>query len=428
MTYHLVDVSKYQVERADPLSLQVAKDAGFKGINVALDRGKADDVLPAWGLKYVDMARSLGLGVCTYRWLDNRLSGKESARRAFERMVALGGPDGMAHAVDTESTATEQILRDYLLEMTRLLGRPIALYTGDWWWASRGWQFGDLAPYLWAAPNAGYLGYYPGDTSSHWNAGYGGWSELSVMQYSVEPLPGTGNCSFSAIRDDTVWRALTGESMATQAYFDWRAKGSPYDVARPIDELVNWGRQQGIPILGVIGNLPHLQAANPQDHTPFSRTAWPIPLRGYVVTAADLKEGAWADKFVDECRRGLHPWVKYVNHRNKQYNFKSGYPGTVTSSGDYHCHVSCRTDYLNASINMNPTTTTPNVKESDVKFIYADGRGWALVTPNGLYSISTQDEANAVARVLGDAKVVSGADYDTLLKVITRNTVKGTPA
>lgn len=218
--------------------------------------------------------------------------------------------------------------------------------------------------------------------------------------------------------------------MATQAYYDWRAAGSPYGVATPIDELVRWARARGISILGVIGNAAHLQTNNPQDHTPFSRTAWPIPLPDYIVTACDLKEGAWADKFIDECRRGHHPWVKYVNHKYKQYNFKSGRPGTITQSSDYHCHVSCRTDFLNAHINMDPDRTPVVVtkEETDMKFIYADGRGWALVTANGLYFVTSQDEANAVARVLGDAKVVNGADYDTLLKVITRNNVKGTPA
>lgn len=428
MTLHIVDVSKYQVERTDPLDLGKAKEHGFGAINVALDRGRAEDVLSGWARTYVDMARSLGMGVCTYRWLDNRLSGKESAKRAFGGMVALGGPDRMAHAVDTESTATQQILHDYILEMTRLLGRPIALYTGDWWWTARNWVMSDLAPYLWAAPNDGYLSGYPGDNSPHWTAGYGAWAELSVMQYAVKPLPGTGNCSLSAIRDMTVWSTLTGENMATQEYFDWVARGSNWSLATPVDELVQWARVQGIPVLGTIGNLAHLKAVNPQDHTPFSRTAWPNRLPGYIVTACDLKEGAWADRFIDETRRGLHPWVKYINHKNKQHNFKNGY--TVTSSGDYHCHVSVRTDHLFTHINMNPQTVPVPTKETDdMKFIYADGRGWAVVTSNGLWRISTQDEANGVARALGmDARVISGADFDVLTAVIARNTVTGTPA
>lgn len=213
MTLHIVDVSKYQIERRDPLSLAAARAAGFGAVNIALDRGRAEDALPAWAPGVADQARTLDMGVSTYRWLDDRMSGRDSARVAHDRMVRLGGPDGMVHATDVESSATERIVRDYIAEMTWLLGRPIALYTGDEWWKSHGWQMADIAPYLWAAPNAGYRQAYPGDDSPHWVAGYGGWPTLSVMQYAVKPLPGTGNCSLSAVRDPAVWSTLRGVGM-----------------------------------------------------------------------------------------------------------------------------------------------------------------------------------------------------------------------
>lgn len=215
MTLRIVDVSKYQIERANPLTLVAAQRAGFGAVNIALDRGRAQDVLSGWAPQVAAEARSLGMGISTYRWLDNRLTGALSARRAYDRIVSLGGPNGIAHAVDVEDNAPEQTVRDYVTEMTRLLGRPIALYTGDWWWTakSRGWSMASIAPYLWAAPNVGYLGTYPGDESPHWNAGYGGWPTLTVMQYAVAPLPGTGDCSLSAVRDMAAWSILTGGSM-----------------------------------------------------------------------------------------------------------------------------------------------------------------------------------------------------------------------
>jgi hypothetical protein len=119
--------------------------------------------------------------------------------------------------MDTESTATEAICRGYAERMQTLLGRPVALYTGDWWWTAKGrnWNGAAITPYLWSAPNAGYLGSYPGDASPHWHAGYGGWADLSVMQYAVAPLSlpggkrGTIDVSKSAIRTETVWRDLT---------------------------------------------------------------------------------------------------------------------------------------------------------------------------------------------------------------------------
>lgn len=198
--------------------------------------------------------------------------------------------------------------------------------------------------------------------------------------------------------------------MATQAYYDWRAKGSPYTVATPIEELVDWASLNRIALLGVLGNLAHLTNNNPQDHTPFSYTAWPWPLPGYIVTACDLGEGDWAEKFIDETRRGLHPWVKYINHRNKQHNFKNGY--TVSYSSDAHCHVSARTDKLNAHINMDPQSQVEPERKS-VKFIYAPNRAWAVVGDT-FREITSQTVANSFAIVFGNALVVDVRDYDAI--------------
>lgn len=62
--------------------------------------------------------------------------------------------------------------------------------------------------------------------------------------------------------------------------------------------------------------------------------------------------------------------------------------------------------------------------EDTMEFVYASGRGWALFSSdrrvfNG--AILTQDEANAVARVLGrSARVISASDYDTFSAILAR--------
>ena len=213
MTQYLVDISRWQVNRSDPLDLGLAYEAGFGYVNVALNNYGTD--AGVWARDYVDWARDLGMGVSTYWWLRGNPPGAYQAALAFERMCGLGGPDQMAHIVDIEDTKDPpdyHAWTEYVDTMQGLLGRPIANYSGDWWWASRGWVGVSSTPYLHAAPNSGYLGEYPGDTSPHWTAGYGGWNELSIMQYAVAPLPGTGKCSLSAIRNPAVMQVLVGGS------------------------------------------------------------------------------------------------------------------------------------------------------------------------------------------------------------------------
>lgn len=208
-TLFLVDVASYQAG----ISLAAVQAAGFGAVNVKLSQGNWYTHTAAGS--YVDAARALGMAVSTFSWIDNSASGAEQAAYAYRAMQAAGGPDGMAHQVDCEDTAqaaTYTIWRDYVSWWQDKLGRHVTAYTGDWWWQPRGWDGAALTPYLWAPPNSGYLAAYPGDTSSAWRAGYGGWDTLSLLQYAVSPITnaGGGALSKTAIRDPAVWAALTG--------------------------------------------------------------------------------------------------------------------------------------------------------------------------------------------------------------------------
>ncbi len=243
----ITDVARYQVERPDPLDLARAQAAGITAVSIALDRGRSQDVLSPWARTFADRARELGMGCSSYRWLDARQSGTEHARRAIERIQALGGPDGMAHAVDCEDNADLATLTAYVAAMQDWLQRPVAIYTGRWWLRPRGWNVADLSPFLWAAPSVGYLPAYPGDQSPHWQVDYGGHTELALMQHSVAPLPGTGECSLTAVRDPAVWAALTGTpnpeggTMPTYAQLQteaaWRNETVTADMAWLGDQL-----------------------------------------------------------------------------------------------------------------------------------------------------------------------------------------------
>jgi hypothetical protein len=226
VTLHLVDVASYQ----GALRAEDVKAAGFGAVNLKISHGLGAKSVHPDLARWVLDARRIGLGISTFHFMTADAPGEDQAEYAYRRIMSLGLLGGTAHQMDVESDPAPSLasVRSYLERMTQLLGRPVALYTGDWWWAARkGWDVHDLSPYLWAAPNAGYLGSYPGDTSKHWTAGYGGWPTLAVMQYGVGPLPGGRiDVSKSAIRDETVWRDLTlgraGMSYAPQSLLDAR--------------------------------------------------------------------------------------------------------------------------------------------------------------------------------------------------------------
>lgn len=223
MTEYLLDIASYQGD----LALADVQRAGFSAVNLKISHGLGDRSVHPNLAGYVTGARQLGLGISTFHYLTAEASGAAQATYAYKRLLELGLVDGTAHQVDVESTTsppTWEIVADYVATMQALLGRPIVIYTGDWFWTApgRNWNGADLTPYLWAAPNDGYPGHYPGDTSPQWQAGYGGWLTLAVMQYAVAPLTfpdgttGTIKVSKSAIRDPQVWAVLTGgEPMAT---------------------------------------------------------------------------------------------------------------------------------------------------------------------------------------------------------------------
>lgn len=211
MALYILDVASYQ---GDLKPADVAR-AGFGAVNVKVSHGLGTKSVHPQAASWVKGPS--GLAVSTFHFLTGEASGAAQAQHCYDRMRALGVPASAAHQLDTEADADWQIISDYARAMQRMLGRPIVIYTGDWWWtaAGRNWRGADLTPYVWSAPNVGYLGSYPGDTSVHWRAGYGGWAALAVMQYAVAPLSfpdgtkGSIDVSKSAIRDPAVWSTLT---------------------------------------------------------------------------------------------------------------------------------------------------------------------------------------------------------------------------
>ncbi len=158
--------------------------------------------------------------------------------------------------------------------------------------------------------------------------------------------------------------------MVTSAYRLWKARGGKFALAEPIEELQAWAKQHGVKVLGTIGNHEHLTADRPEDHTPFSSTAWPNALPGYVVCAIDLKnverDGVTLGRAIErQARAGKLPWLKYVNHGGRHLDSRTGWQ--ATSSGDDHVHLSIRTDWIDRNIGeFNPWRVEPGSEDFDM--------------------------------------------------------------
>lgn len=147
--------------------------------------------------------------------------------------------------------------------------------------------------------------------------------------------------------------------MSTDAYRKWVEKGRPWRKARPIADVEKWARANGVRVLGTIGDNSHLTSNKPQDHTPFSFTAWPDKLPGYIVTAIDLEDTAGlAPAILTAARAGNLPWLKYANLGGQHYTHKDGFKDG-TDSSDEHIHLSQRTDHLDTELDADWINAKP---------------------------------------------------------------------
>lgn len=170
--------------------------------------------------------------------------------------------------------------------------------------------------------------------------------------------------------------------MTTNAYRRWVAAGRPWRKCRPVADIEAWAKRHKVPVLGTIGNNAHLKSNRPQDHTPFSSTAWPRSLPGYVVTAIDLGDvDGLAEQILAAARAGDLPWLKYANLGGRHYRCQDGFKDSTRSSDD-HIHLSVRTDYLNAALD-DDWATAPSSPSSPGRA--APGPHYDFPLPAGYY-------------------------------------------
>jgi hypothetical protein len=146
-------------------------------------------------------------------------------------------------------------------------------------------------------------------------------------------------------------------------YDDWVADGKPWRNAKPVAEIIAKLKAArpaaaNANCFGSIGNMEHLLADPPQDHTPYSQTGWPVHSPYPVVCASDIMHrpdlgvdcNAIHVHLLADAKAGKLPWLKYWIWQGKRYDVRNNWVPVAASGHFDHGHISIRTDHVNTSI------------------------------------------------------------------------------
>lgn len=146
------------------------------------------------------------------------------------------------------------------------------------------------------------------------------------------------------------------------AYSEWRANGAKWQLAKPVADLAARLRGYGYTV-GTIGDTRHLTARLAEDHTPYSRTGWPVPAPYGWVLACDVMPKSGLPSLADLARQivvdrhaGIAGtlWIKYVNWTDRAGDcWHDAWQPTHERrrSGDRgHIHISCRSDAVRSTV------------------------------------------------------------------------------
>lgn len=154
--------------------------------------------------QHVSGAMRAGMIPGAYHYL--RAGDGAAQARAFHTAVsAAGGPAGWLIALDDEADASWATTQAWAAEWRRLTGgHPFLMYTGAWWWGSRGWPGATLTPYLWhsryvtGSGSGSWL--YGRVPTGWWSPGYGGWPQATLLQFTSQALVAGQRVDASAFR------------------------------------------------------------------------------------------------------------------------------------------------------------------------------------------------------------------------------------
>ena len=149
-------------------------------------------------------------------------------------------------------------------------------------------------------------------------------------------------------------------------YAEWLHAGSPITPAQPIADLVaalKHAYPKGASQFSWYANAAHYQANPPQDHTPYSADAWPLPDPRWWVFATDVMVTAVGgvdeaqrlfDYWLAEAKTGHAPWIKYLIWKATIYDVRRSWVPHSNSGHFDHIHISARTDHQHTHLGSWP--------------------------------------------------------------------------
>jgi hypothetical protein len=182
MTIFVVDISGHQ----DAFDAARAGREGYAAVICKATEGRTYND-PRFDT-FIPQIKAAGLIPGAYHFL-RAGDGAAQARAFHARVTAHGGPGGFLCACDNEQDATLAATKAFFAEWARLSGNhPLMMYSGSWWWTSRGWNGPSLTQYLWDSRYVSGSGVgsdlYTKVPASWWTPGYGGWGTATLLQFS----------------------------------------------------------------------------------------------------------------------------------------------------------------------------------------------------------------------------------------------------
>jgi GH25 family lysozyme M1 (1,4-beta-N-acetylmuramidase) len=212
------------------LDINRVADEGYAGLIVKATQGTGGYRAPAAFDRWISTAHNRGMVPGAYHWLTGGSRGRDQVGAFLGR---IGDPIGMICALDVEdpqNPPTWTHLYEFVQEFRqRTGGHKLLIYSGNWWWSTRGWNAASLTPYLWDSQyvSGSDVGsrLFEKVPSSWWTPRYGGWNRTTLLQFTSEALVAGQKVDVSAF-DGTRMALATlagkeGDAVAGEVSLDW---------------------------------------------------------------------------------------------------------------------------------------------------------------------------------------------------------------